>query len=277
MGGKPFSLAPRRPGPPRRLVIEKEVAGSPLAAKAAKRLPVDVVRDRIGPADYPDFSSGQLVLAGHRGAFVKPCPGTRGYNCCGLQIIHFGLGCYLDCSYCILQGYLDTDALVLFANLDEGLARLRDALALGRPGPHRYCTGEFTDSLLLEDLTGLGARLTRMFSAFPQALLELKTKTDHVRSLLGLDHGGRTMVSFSVQCRIHHPLGGGPAAPLERRLAAAKLLVEDGYRVGFHFDPLIRHPAGRTGTAGPWTVSSSPSRPNGSTGSAWGPSATCHA
>ena len=33
-----------------------------------------------------------LKLTNYKGSFVKPCPGTRQYNCCGLQILNIGQG-----------------------------------------------------------------------------------------------------------------------------------------------------------------------------------------
>ena len=90
-------------------------------------------------------------------------------------------------------------------------------------------------------MTGLGARLVHMFAPHPHALLELKTKTDHVRTLCGLDHGQRTVVSFSVNAPAVVRTEESRATPLKRRLAAARMMVAEGYRVGFHFDPMIRH------------------------------------
>ncbi len=48
-----------------------------------------------------------LRLMKHKGAFVKPCPGTPQYLCCGLQILHIGQGCPMDCTYCALQVYFN--------------------------------------------------------------------------------------------------------------------------------------------------------------------------
>ncbi|MBU2552427.1 MAG: DNA photolyase [Proteobacteria bacterium] len=231
---------------PRSLIAETGLLETPLGRRLSERLTVAEPRPSIQPADYPGFGPDDLLLTRHRGEFVKPCPGTRGYICCGLQIIHFGLGCTLDCTYCILQGYLDTRALVLFGNLEAKLDRVGDMLDQ-TDSPHRYCTGEFTDSLLLEGLTGLGARLVRLFAGFPGKLLELKTKTDHIESLCGLDHGGRTVVSFSVNAPAVAAREESGAATLARRLAAASRLAESGYRLGFHFDPLIRHPGWEPG------------------------------
>jgi spore photoproduct lyase len=226
---------------PRRLIIEAGLQDTRLGRVLAEKLPVAEVRTRIGPQDYPSFGAGDLILARHQGHFLKPCPGTRGYRCCGLQIIHFGLGCFLDCTYCILQSYLDTKAMVVFGNLEEELLPLHGALTDPGSPFKRFCTGEFTDSLILEDLTGLGAALVKLFARTTDRILELKTKTVNIRSLLDLDHGGRTIISFSLNAPEVSQHEEAKAAGLTRRLQAAKEAVSAGYRVGFHFDPLIRH------------------------------------
>lgn len=232
---------------PQALIAEESQVGTRLGRSLAARLPLAEVRPKIGPADYSAYGPGDLILARHQGGFIKPCPGTRGYICCGLNIIHFGLGCPLGCTYCILQDYLETKALVLFGNLQEGLSRLENLLDQDSLRPRRFCTGEFTDSLVLEDLTGTAARLVKLFAGYENAVLELKTKTDNVGGLLGLEHGGRTIISFSVNAPAIAAREEQGAAPLKRRLAAASLAAREGYRVGFHFDPIIRGPGWRQG------------------------------
>ncbi len=224
-----------------RLKIEDEFLGQALADNLSRTL-TPAPLEPLGPADYPRFGRGDLLVTRHRGEFVKPCPGTLNYTCCGLQIFHFGLGCTLGCRYCILEAYLGTSALVLFGNMDEARAELR--AVLDRPPaerPLRFCTGEFTDSLLLDRRSTLAAELIRLF-AEREAILELKTKTDYVDHLLGLDHRGHTVISFSVNapdiCRSEE----SQAALLTSRLAAAYRAAEAGYPIGLHFDPLIVHP-----------------------------------
>jgi len=233
---------------PKDLVVEAALEKTPLARSLLDRFPSGRVAASIPPADYAKYPADTLILTRHTGRFIKPCPGTKGYRCCGLMIIHFGLGCTLGCAYCILQGYLDTQALVIFGNMDEALSQVRRRLETPG-GPKRYCTGEFTDSLLLEDLTGWSVRLVHLFAAYPQALLELKTKTDRIEALLDLDHRGRTVVSFSVNAPGISAREEAEATPLEKRIAAAARAAQAGYRIGFHFDPLIRHPGFEAGYA----------------------------
>jgi spore photoproduct lyase len=71
--------------------------------------------------------------------------------------------------------------------------------------------------------------------------LELKTKTDNVDNLLSLrgEHRGKTVVSWSVNAKSVTENDEAHACSLAKRIDAACKVVEAGYRVGFHFDPVI--------------------------------------
>jgi spore photoproduct lyase len=69
----------------------------------------------------------------------------------------------------------------------------------------------------------------------------LKTKTTNIASLLEHDYSSSFIVSWSLNAAeicAHEERG---AAPLVDRILAARALIERGYRVGFHFDPLIAY------------------------------------
>ena len=72
--------------------------------------------------------------------------------------------------------------------------------------------------------------------------LELKTKTDEIENLLDVDPRGRVLVSWTLSpeavYRSSEHLTASPAA----RIAAARAVLDAGYRVAFHFDPLIAYP-----------------------------------
>ena len=59
-----------------------------------------------------------------KGPFWRPCPGTRDYVCCGYQVLQVTLNCPLDCTYCILQGYVNLPALTVFVNVEDLMAEL---------------------------------------------------------------------------------------------------------------------------------------------------------
>jgi spore photoproduct lyase len=182
-----------------------------------------------------------LLLTGFRAQPIKPCPGTPDYLCCGYQILNFGTGCPLDCAYCILQDYFSNPFLVVQANCEAFLRAAADELRAHPDRLYRLGTGEFTDSLALDPLTGYAAILVEFIRDFPNAALELKTKAAHVDPLLHLDHRGRTICAWSVNsARIVESEEYG-VAPLEARLEAARRVEAAGYRLAFHFDPIFHY------------------------------------
>lgn len=232
--------------------VDEDARDEPLTEQILNALPrAEACFGREWQARYdalrlePDpFARGKRImrLMRYKGAFIKPCPGTREYVCCGLQILHIGQGCPMDCRYCALQVYFNRPALEVFVNVEEMFDALRYHLELHSDRFHRICTGEFTDSLALDPLTGLAGRLVDFFAARRNAILEIKTKTAFIDPLLNRNPNGRVVLSFSVNrddiCRTQE-LG---AASLNSRIRAAQLAEQSGYLVGFHFDPIVPLP-----------------------------------
>jgi len=232
--------------------IDEDARDEPLTERIVSRLPSAKVFEGNDCADRlwklnlkPDpLSQGKRILRlmKHKGAFVKPCPGTPNYICCGLEILHIGQGCPMDCSYCALQVYFNRHVLEVFVNTADMMGALQEHLESDFQRFHRICTGEFTDSLALDPLTGLSPRLVEFFSNRTNASLEIKTKTDSIEPLLDLEPRGRVILSFSVNAAPVVRQEEKRAAPLEKRLAAAALAQRSGYGIGLHFDPIIPMP-----------------------------------
>ena len=183
-------------------------------------------------------SKEHLLIYPHLGSFFSSCPGSDGMVCCQYFIIHLGQGCLYDCHYCYLQSFLNNPLLTVVGNL-ESLFEQLDKRTRNRNFHFRIGTGEYSDSLGLESLTGISEAMISYFSKHPNATLELKTKSDQVDSLLDLDHRGNTVVSWSVNPpEIIESIEEGTAS-LEARLLAAKKVVQAGYKVAFHLDPII--------------------------------------
>jgi spore photoproduct lyase len=234
---------------PKKVIVESSIAEGALVASLRKNLPrasLEIV-NKISESSRRDPNI--LEVVDFKGRFLKSCPGTRHYHCCGYRILHLGTQCSLDCSYCILQVYLNQPNLRLFGNLDEMFLELSDVLARNQARLHRIGTGEFTDSLLLDPFTELSRLLVPYFAATPNAVLELKTKTNFVENLLGLDHRGHTIVAWSLNSaevsRREEPF----AASIAERLHAARICSGEGYFAAFHFDPIIDYPEWKSGYA----------------------------
>lgn len=217
-------------------------------------LPWSVVPDRLKPNDLDreyvrNLSHGkrQLYLCTNRGVFFKPCPGTREYTCCDYQVLNTGSNCPIDCVYCILQAYLNSPWLTHYVNIDRLFTELDEALNLQPDQFFRIGTGEFTDSLAIDRLTGLSRYLVPFIGQRDNAILELKTKSAVIENLQDLDHGGKIIVSWSLNSPTMMERQEIRSATLEERLKGARQCAQWGYKLAFHFDPIIDHPGWREG------------------------------
>ncbi|PKN61635.1 MAG: DNA photolyase [Deltaproteobacteria bacterium HGW-Deltaproteobacteria-15] len=228
----------------KRVLLEQGAESTSFGSRILERLPGADVEFISHPrqGNGASVEKQTLQLGSFPGQTLKKCPGTKGYLCCGYQILHIGTNCPMDCSYCILQAYLNQPYLRVFTNLEEKLAELAAHLDAHPEFLFRIGTGEFTDSLALDPVTGWTDLLLPFFEKRRNALLELKTKSVHTERLLDSSCRKRIVVSWSlnspyVVSREEH---GAPS--IRQRLEAARRCQQEGFVVGFHFDPLVPHP-----------------------------------
>ena len=236
----------------KRIFLEAGAADYDLTRRVLARLPGvpveviphrDALRPREGmPAALVEEAKSTLLLAVQKGPFWRPCPGTKDYICCGYQVLQVGLNCPLDCTYCVLQGYLNIPAITLFVNIEDLLAEIDARLAADPEKVWRLGTGEFGDSLALDELTGLNARLLPFFASRPRAVLEIKSKWHRLEPLLPMGPNPQAIFAWSLNPPEIIRSEERGAAPLEARLKAAARAAAAGFRLAFHFDPLIYFP-----------------------------------
>jgi len=220
------------------------------------KLPWSVVPEREKPNDFDNDYVGnltkgkrQLYLCNNRGSFFKPCPGTREYQCCDYQVVNTGTNCPIDCVYCILQAYLNTPWLTFYVNIEKLFCELSESLSAHPEKLFRIGTGEFTDSLAIDRLTCLSPKLVEFMKDKQNAVLELKTKSGVIENLQNLQHNGKTIVAWSLNSETMMKKQELRSATLEERLAAAKQCAAWGYKLAFHFDPIIEHTGWQEGYA----------------------------
>lgn len=237
--------------------VEPDCIDHPVTRKIlarAENIPVELLSCDKSRGPVKEFSPDSLtrgkrhlLLARNRGKFFKPCPGTREYICCDYQVLNIGMNCPMDCVYCILQAYLNNPYLSFYVNIEDLLDEMAEALANNPQKFWRIGTGEFTDSLALDRLTGLSRELVEFMAQENTAVLELKTKTAVIENLEGLDHRGRTIVAWSLNSPAIMKKEEIRTASFEQRLTAAAKCASWGYKIAFHFDPIIYHPDWRQG------------------------------
>lgn len=230
----------------REVIVEGEVSQYGLARSVLKALPGIPLQYVKGTGESPEpddpaMGKGTIHLLPYKGGFLKPCPGTREYICCGYQILNLGTNCPLDCSYCILQSYINRPHLRVFVNLEEGLEQAFHQIDRQPDRIFRIGTGEFTDSLAIDHITRWSGRLLPLFSRRKNVVLELKTKTTQITGLIHSEYRNRIVVSWSLNSPYISSREEKMAATLRKRLQAARQCQAEGFIVGFHFDPLVIH------------------------------------
>ncbi len=226
--------------------IDKEVKDKPETLKIISRLKATTSIVNDNSSIYDEISNSpdpvqagkeRLFLTKNRGAFIKECPGTTVYTCCGYKILHIGTFCVMDCSYCILQAYFHPPILQFFVNHQDMMGEL-DAL-FQKNEILRIGTGEFTDSLIWEKYSDISRTLINRFAKQKKAVLELKTKTIAVNSLPDTNHNRKTIIAWSLNTPRIIKTEERNTASLSARFKAAKKCESKGYPIAFHFDPII--------------------------------------
>mgnify|MGYP002863014072 CR=1 FL=1 len=183
-----------------------------------------------------------LVFTPKKGEVMDTCATIHDeYICCNVKVLKSVSNCPFDCSYCFLQNYLTNPTLQSVSDI-QGMMTEVNEKRMAQPWRFfRIGTWELGDSLALEYETGQAKALVKAFSELQNVVLELKTKSDCVDTLLDLDHQGRTVVSWSMNSNYIIDTVEHKTAKLNQRLDAIKKVVNSGYLVGIHFDPMIRH------------------------------------
>ncbi|MFP3999681.1 MAG: radical SAM protein [Desulfobacterales bacterium] len=233
----------------RQIYIDSSATNDPVAVEISARLkapvdyikaPAEIYKAISGTRDPESAGKSVLLLSRNKGPFIRSCPGTSHYTCCGYRILHIGAYCSMDCAYCILQAYYHPPVLQFFTNHEQMETELEDFFSQDITG--RIGTGEFTDSLIWERIYPLAARLVDRFSRQDTSILELKTKTAAVDTLPQTGHNRKTVLAWSLNTDsvIRHQERA--TASLAARIRAAEKCQANGYPLAFHFDPMIIYP-----------------------------------
>jgi spore photoproduct lyase len=241
---------------PRRIFVESAATGSAVLKRFARAFPeADITeiptmktymhsRSPATPAAYNKRTDTVFVVSESHD-FFKRCPCTKGAVPCGYHIFNMAFGCIYECTYCFLQGYANVPGILFPTNIESYFDRFDAYLsspktrAWGKARPFRIGTGEFSDSLMLDDVTGYSTALITFFKQYPHVHFELKTKSNRIRNLLQTPHGGNIVAAWSLNPQCIIDKNELYTAPLAERIAAARRCADAGYRLAFHFDPVI--------------------------------------
>ncbi len=228
--------------------VEKSQRNSAIARRFSS-VAKNVAEVAVAPnsTDYRDGKKVIAITAKKGNAFSRCASQSDKYICCNVYVLPSVSNCPYDCSYCFLQNYLTDTTTSVVA---DTAALLDDVKARASKEPWRFFrfgTWELGDSLALEAETHAAAELVGAVQPMKNCLLELKTKSACVDTLLGLDHGKRVVIAWSLNPQAVISAQELKTATLQRRLQAIKKVADDGYLIAIHFDPMILHDGWRTG------------------------------
>jgi len=232
-----------------KLFVLDEMCQHPLVQMISKQyahIPVELVCDSqkvfesvLSNKDPIEAGKKILYLTKNQGAFIRKCPGTKDYICCGYQIIHIGTFCTMDCSYCILQSYFHPPVLQLFVNTNDLFNDLNHITVNRTQGLQRLGTGEYTDSLIWNEICDISQQLVHFFSNQDHSVLELKSKTTQIDAILPLTHNRKTIMAWSLNTPEMIQMQEYRTTTLKARLKSAAICESYGFPLAFHFDPII--------------------------------------
>ncbi|MBT7935808.1 MAG: radical SAM protein [Nitrospina sp.] len=241
---------------PEIILLEDGVEEYPLVQEILSRLPSEIPRqkfqdistltEQMRSSQHDVFGEGKkrLALSRFKGSFLKKCPGiSPGMVCCNYYVVNLSKNCIYDCSYCFLQDFLGNNPMqVAYVNVEDLLGELEEVFKQYPDRNFRVGTGELTDSLALDATIPYTAYLLPFFNQQTNAALELKTKSDQVANLLNHSDPTNIIVSWSLNPQTIIDLEEKGTPSLAQRLESARACIDKGYRVGFHFDPIILIP-----------------------------------
>jgi len=171
---------------------------------------------------------------------LKDCPCTNYYRGCDYKVLHFGDNCPFECTYCILNAYFDSEDNVVYADVDSMVDECVEYLKTNEY--LRLGTGEYTDSLAYENVTGFSkVFIEKLYARVDNSKIsvELKTKSLAVNSLFDLKYKKNIVLAWSLNAETIQKQDELKTPSIRQRLEKAKLAVENGFKVSFHFDPII--------------------------------------
>lgn len=184
-----------------------------------------------------------LLLRDRKSPFVEQFQHPLG-RCAKFYKLTAYNSCNFWCEYCYLYlTFRNCPVSTHFVNYDRMFREIEAFDKTTVPVSLRVLNlGELGDPLAVDDITGFAEQVVPfMPQNAPRTRLLFLTKSDCVDSLLALDHGGQTIVSFSVNTdKVWQYLEHRTPSPAAR-LTAAHKAQQAGYEVRLRIDPVIRY------------------------------------
>ncbi len=103
----------------------------------------------------------------------------------------------------------------------------------------RIGTGEFTDSLVFDHITGFSKEIVSFFRQKEDTYFEFKTKSVNIQNLLEIGGSQNIVAAWSLNSLKIQTENEFKSPDIMQRLNAAKECALAGFSIAFHFDPIV--------------------------------------
>ena len=229
------------------IYVEKEIKEHPRTLEILGRFPsLPVIEcDRYGEVFNRNAQNFRiqkqlpaLILARKYGNLVLPTPEGYGFEGQGSYYFSHMMNCIYDCRYCVLQGMYRSSNTVLFVNYEDFYSDLERHIR-NTDNAGNYYSGYDCDSLALEPISHFCQFFLPLFGKYPNAMLEIRTKSTQVRGLLEAQALENVIVAMSFASEAATVRWEHKVPSLKKRLEALVKLQNNGWPIALRFEPII--------------------------------------
>ena len=229
------------------IYVEKEIKEHPRTLEILGRFPsLPVIEcDRYGEVFNRNAQNFRiqkqlpaLILARKYGNLVLPTPEGYGFEGQGSYYFSHMMNCIYDCRYCFLQGMYRSSNTVLFVNYEDFYSDLERHIR-NTDNAGNYYSGYDCDSLALEPISHFCQFFLPLFGKYPNAMLEIRTKSTQVRGLLEAQALENVIVAMSFASEAATVRWEHKVPSLKKRLEALVKLQNNGWPIALRFEPII--------------------------------------
>lgn len=168
-----------------------------------------------------------MILFRKKGSFIKKARYSK-----NAYHIFYAQNCSLGCCYCFLRTYFRSPFLKLAVNKEDALKEvqsIKEKIIL-----HAL---DFSEPLLFEEATGY---IQDIAENLPENVsFEVRTKMAEISPLLNIRAKENIILSWTILPSILIKKLEAHTASFIERLEAAKICHEKGFKIAFHFDPIV--------------------------------------
>ncbi|MCF7835264.1 hypothetical protein K9M48_04465 [Candidatus Gracilibacteria bacterium] len=187
-----------------------------------------------------------IILAKQENISILPTPANYGYP--GKAFFFKSvLNCIFDCEYCYLKGAFKTPFPSIFVNyqdiqnvISEKITSLRKS---GYADTIYFYSSNYSDIQGLDEMINFNQSFIPFFEKFPNVLMESRTKSANMASLIREDWEGsipqNTEISFSLNPQSIIDSFEHKTSSLDERINSINTLISKGFKVGIRFLPLL--------------------------------------